>query len=159
MKISFAALAAFGFIALQACAVPTGSEKESAGSTSQAMYDNGGGRPNSCSASQLSGGYEDVDGECMLTCWNCPGYIGGGSGNVPGGCVGETCGGGGGGGGGGGTTPPRSCDATYNSCFDACPPEPVLPVGDKDPSHLAAQRNAQRCYARCETAHRACGGY
>jgi hypothetical protein len=75
-------------------------DSESTRATQSALLPDG--RVNSCTPTQISGGYEDVDGDCLLTCWNCPGSVGGGSGSVPGGCHTPICGGGGDGSGGGG---------------------------------------------------------
>lgn len=45
---------------------------------------------NACSSSQIAGGYEDVDGECILTGWNWGGN-GGGSGPWIDGCRDPLC--------------------------------------------------------------------
>jgi hypothetical protein len=125
----------------------------------QAMINEG--RHNSCSASQLSGGYEDVDGDCLLTCWNCPGWVGGGSGGA-GGCTTSVCdgsgggsGGSGGGSGGGGGGRGEACVRRHDSCFDNCPATPVLPE-DATPAQLRALQRAERCYDRCDDSFDLC---
>jgi len=49
-----------------------------------------GPQPNMCSRDQIDGGYEEVDGECVLTGWNW-GYVGGGGGRWIDGCITRAC--------------------------------------------------------------------
>jgi hypothetical protein len=49
-----------------------------------------GPQPNMCSRDQIEGGYEEIDGECVLTGWNW-GYVGGGGGRWIDGCITRAC--------------------------------------------------------------------
>ncbi|MEZ4258981.1 MAG: hypothetical protein R3B36_07935 [Polyangiaceae bacterium] len=126
---------------LAACSAAPDLEDEAEaplGHVASAMIHN---RENSCSASQLAGGYEDVDGVCLLTCWNCPGWQGGGSGPVPGGCHTPSCDGPGGGSGGGGSSGGGSSGGL-----------PVCPPGD--PGFACTSRCSDTfftCLSRCES--------
>lgn len=76
-------------------------------------------RENACSAEKIEGGYEDFNGECLLTGWNWS------SGGTPTGCVTSYCdntggggpGGGGGGGGGGNLVDPGGNNYGEISCY------------------------------------------
>lgn len=138
----------FCALALAACSAAPGDEPT--GTSESAMIRD---RENACSGSQLAGGYEDVDGVCLLTCWNCPGWQGGGGGSVPGGCHTPRCDGpsGGGGAGGGGLPdcPPGDpgyacasrCDDTFFTCLQRCE------AGGTSPG---------TCFTRCERARGVC---
>ena len=78
---------------------------------------------NACTPQQLEGGYSEVAGECILTCWNCSGTVGGGT-DWPGDCVTAICDGPGPGeGGGGGEPQPQPPPSNPDIVWD-CSEEP-----------------------------------
>ena len=107
-------------------------------------------RENKCTPQQIAGGYEDVDGECLLTGWNWG--TGGGTGWI-GGCRTRRCGDGQG---PGGTQPdplppPQDC----KGCLDKCIPSTERCYGRCPPMSGCGLRNPQ-CVAGVETCEDRC---